>query len=63
MIPNETKIIVAIIAALTSLAMAVINIFATRNNQRSLANFKADLEERKAKSDARRDYFLVDPIG
>lgn len=56
MIPDETKIIVAIIAALTSLAMTVINIFATRNNQRSLANFKADLEERKAKSDARRDY-------
>ena len=50
------SIIGAIIAALSSLIVAGISYFITRRNAHELESLKADLAEKQAEKNARRDY-------
>lgn len=53
---NTISIIVAIVAALSSLVVAGISYFSARKNAHDLESLKARLVEEQAEKNARRDY-------
>jgi hypothetical protein len=53
---NDVKIMAALIAALTSLLVAILGCFFSRRNQRELEKLKAEYAESKSEKDALRDY-------
>jgi hypothetical protein len=53
---GEEKILVALVVAFASLAVAVVNFLANRSNQGKLERLRAKLEEQQAERDALRDY-------
>ncbi len=53
---NDVKIMAALIAALTSLLVAILGYFFSRRNQRELEKLKAEYAESKSEKDALRDY-------
>jgi hypothetical protein len=53
---NNISIIVAIVAALSSLVVAGISYLSARKNTHDLESLKADLAEKQAEKNARRDY-------
>jgi Na+-translocating ferredoxin:NAD+ oxidoreductase RnfG subunit len=53
---NTLSIIVAVIAAVSSLFVAGISYVSTRKNASELESLKADLAEKQAEIKARRDY-------
>jgi hypothetical protein len=55
-VPIYVPIFVAVLAALASLAVALINYFGSRRTQREVESLRAELAERKSERDARRDY-------
>jgi hypothetical protein len=52
----ETSILIALIASVTSLAVAFFTFLYTRANQRDIERIKAQFAEEKSEKDARRDY-------
>lgn len=53
---DDPKILIALIAAFASLAVAIFNYFGSRKAQREIEILKAENAERKSETDARRDY-------
>jgi hypothetical protein len=53
---DDPKILIALIAAVASLVVAIFNYFGSRQAQREIEILKAENAERKAETDARRDY-------
>src|SRR5437588_3203958 len=53
---NTISIIVAVVAALSSLVVAVVSYLSSRKNSHDLESLKADLAEKQAEKSARRDY-------
>ncbi len=53
---NTFSIIVSVVTALSSLVISVISYLITRKNEHDLESLKADLAEKQAEKNARRDY-------
>src|SRR5918994_17922 len=53
---KDVAILTAVLAALTSLAVAFVNYFGSRRTQKEVESLRAELAERKSEKDARRDY-------
>jgi hypothetical protein len=53
---TNATVIAAAIAAVASLIVAIFSFLSTQHNQRELESLKADLTEKQAEKDARRDY-------
>lgn len=53
---SNATVLAAIIAAVASLLIALVNFFTTRRNQHQLEALQAEIREKEAEKDARRDY-------